>query len=135
MALRGRQVQLQRRWLTFSAGRLGWKVDTRAWGGYGVAAGSTVGTGSYEIIHDGPPAPPWEERPRPGDEPRGTLGSEQRREREEPTCRRPVHAEPTWVLRRHCAGGSKRARSLTRCRLRLISSASTGSRATRSAAR
>lgn len=40
-----------------SAGRLGWKVDTRAWGGYVVAAGSTVGTGSYEIIHDAPPAP------------------------------------------------------------------------------
>ncbi|MEU0000780.1 bifunctional DNA primase/polymerase [Streptomyces microflavus] len=40
-----------------SAGRLGWKVDTRAWGGYVVAAGSTVGAGSYEIIHDAPPAP------------------------------------------------------------------------------
>ncbi|MBT1184165.1 bifunctional DNA primase/polymerase [Streptomyces sp. CJ_13] len=40
-----------------SAGRLGWKVDTRAWGGYVVAAGSTVGTRSYEIIHDAPPAP------------------------------------------------------------------------------
>ncbi|MFD6968238.1 bifunctional DNA primase/polymerase [Streptomyces sp. NPDC059949] len=40
-----------------SAGRLGWKVDTRAWGGYVVAADSTVGTGSYEIIHDAPPAP------------------------------------------------------------------------------
>ncbi|WP_406387040.1 bifunctional DNA primase/polymerase [Streptomyces sp. NBC_00211] len=40
-----------------SAGRLGWKVDTRAWGGYVVAAGSTVGRGSYEIIHDAPPAP------------------------------------------------------------------------------
>ncbi|WP_327383235.1 bifunctional DNA primase/polymerase [Streptomyces sp. NBC_01207] len=44
-----------------SAGRLGWKVDTRAWGGYVVAVGSTVGTGSYEIIHDAPPAalPTW----------------------------------------------------------------------------
>ncbi|MGW2582212.1 bifunctional DNA primase/polymerase [Streptomyces virginiae] len=44
-----------------SAGRLGWKVDTRAWGGYVVAAGSRVGTGSYEIIHDAPPAalPTW----------------------------------------------------------------------------
>lgn len=40
-----------------SAGRLGWKVDTRAWGGYVVAVGSTVGSGSYEIIHDAPPAP------------------------------------------------------------------------------
>ncbi|MFJ6794373.1 bifunctional DNA primase/polymerase [Streptomyces sp. NPDC091268] len=40
-----------------SAGRLGWKVDTRAWGGYVVAAGSVVGGASYEIIHDAPPAP------------------------------------------------------------------------------
>lgn len=40
-----------------SAGRLGWKVDTRAWGGYVVAAGSRVGVGSYEIVHDAPPAP------------------------------------------------------------------------------
>ncbi|RSS79500.1 bifunctional DNA primase/polymerase [Streptomyces sp. WAC06614] len=40
-----------------SAGRLGWKVDTRAWGGYVVAAGSIVGGAPYEIIHDAPPAP------------------------------------------------------------------------------
>ncbi|MEV7417504.1 bifunctional DNA primase/polymerase [Streptomyces sp. NPDC089919] len=40
-----------------SAGRLGWKVDTRAWGGYVVAAGSIVGGASYEIMHDAPAAP------------------------------------------------------------------------------
>ncbi|TDB94916.1 bifunctional DNA primase/polymerase [Nonomuraea longispora] len=40
---------------------LGWLIDTRAHGGYVVAAGSYVrqrdGTGSYEIIRDAPPAP------------------------------------------------------------------------------
>ncbi|MCW2873422.1 bifunctional DNA primase/polymerase [Actinacidiphila oryziradicis] len=40
-----------------SAGRLGWKVDTRTWGGYVVAAGSTVHRRPYEIIHDAPPSP------------------------------------------------------------------------------
>lgn len=52
-----------------SAGRLGWKVDTRAWGGYVVAAGSRVGVGSYEIVHDAPPAP----------SPRGSVTSSPRR--------------------------------------------------------
>ncbi|MFJ9408930.1 bifunctional DNA primase/polymerase [Streptomyces sp. NPDC101393] len=44
-----------------SAGRLGWKVDTRAWGGYVVAAGSTVHRRPYEVIHDAPPTrlPTW----------------------------------------------------------------------------
>ncbi|MFF4701396.1 bifunctional DNA primase/polymerase [Streptomyces chattanoogensis] len=40
-----------------SAGRLGWKVDTRAWGGYVVAAGSSVHGRPYEVIHDAPPIP------------------------------------------------------------------------------
>ncbi|MFJ9850140.1 bifunctional DNA primase/polymerase, partial [Streptomyces sp. NPDC101150] len=40
-----------------SAGRLGWKVDTRAWGGYVVAAGSSVHRRPYEVIHDAPPSP------------------------------------------------------------------------------
>ncbi|MET7940647.1 bifunctional DNA primase/polymerase [Streptomyces sp. NPDC005302] len=43
--------------LRSTGGTLGWKVDTRAWGGYVVAAGSAVGGTSYEIIHDAPPAP------------------------------------------------------------------------------
>ncbi|MFI1353607.1 bifunctional DNA primase/polymerase [Streptomyces sp. NPDC020898] len=43
--------------LRSTADALGWKVDTRAWGGYVVAAGSVVGGAPYEIIHDAPPAP------------------------------------------------------------------------------
>lgn len=43
--------------LRSSSGLLGWKVDTRAWGGYVVAAGSTVHPGRYEVIHDAPPIP------------------------------------------------------------------------------
>ncbi|MEU0780969.1 bifunctional DNA primase/polymerase [Streptomyces sp. NPDC006173] len=43
--------------LRSTGGTLGWKVDTRAWGGYVVAAGSTVGAAAYEIIHDVAPAP------------------------------------------------------------------------------
>ncbi|MFE9224590.1 bifunctional DNA primase/polymerase [Streptomyces massasporeus] len=43
--------------LRSTGGSLGWKVDTRAWGGYVVAAGSTVGAAAYEIIHDAPAAP------------------------------------------------------------------------------
>ncbi|MGR8009629.1 bifunctional DNA primase/polymerase [Streptomyces hypolithicus] len=43
--------------LRSTADVLGWKVDTRAWGGYVVAAGSIVGGAPYEIIHDAPPAP------------------------------------------------------------------------------
>ncbi|WP_034488072.1 bifunctional DNA primase/polymerase [Actinomadura oligospora] len=46
--------------------RLGWLIDTRAAGGYVVAPGSTVNlpdgtTGTYEVIHDAPPArlPGW----------------------------------------------------------------------------
>ncbi|MGW7138786.1 bifunctional DNA primase/polymerase [Streptomyces xanthophaeus] len=43
--------------LRSTGGSLGWKVDTRAWGGYVVAAGSIVGGSPYEIIHDAPTAP------------------------------------------------------------------------------
>ncbi|MEU8616958.1 bifunctional DNA primase/polymerase [Streptomyces sp. NPDC048623] len=43
--------------LRSGAGVLGWKVDTRAWGGYVVAAGSAVQGRSYEVVHDAPPAP------------------------------------------------------------------------------
>ncbi|QGV78523.1 bifunctional DNA primase/polymerase [Streptomyces ficellus] len=43
--------------LRSTGGSLGWKVDTRAWGGYVVAAGSIVGGAPYEIIHDAPAAP------------------------------------------------------------------------------
>ncbi|WP_327320890.1 bifunctional DNA primase/polymerase [Streptomyces sp. NBC_01235] len=44
-----------------SAGRLGPHIDTRAWGGYVVAPGSTTPQGTYEILDDAPVAalPPW----------------------------------------------------------------------------
>lgn len=40
-----------------TAGRLGWLVDTRAGGGYVVAAGSVVGGHRYEVLHEAPTAP------------------------------------------------------------------------------
>ncbi|WP_329023353.1 bifunctional DNA primase/polymerase [Streptomyces sp. NBC_00690] len=43
--------------LRSGAGALGWKVDTRAWGGYVLAAGSTMNGRTYEIVHDAPPLP------------------------------------------------------------------------------
>ncbi|MFB6624270.1 bifunctional DNA primase/polymerase [Streptomyces sp. NPDC056374] len=44
-----------------SAGRVGWKVDTRAWGGYVVAAGSVVHRRPYEVLNavDPAPLPTW----------------------------------------------------------------------------
>lgn len=44
-----------------TAGKLGWKVDTRAHGGYVVAAGSTVDGRTYECLSDQDPAllPAW----------------------------------------------------------------------------
>ncbi|PVE10708.1 bifunctional DNA primase/polymerase [Streptomyces scopuliridis] len=47
--------------LTNSAGRLGKLIDTRAWGGYVVAGGSTTPTGRYTVIDPTPPAllPEW----------------------------------------------------------------------------
>lgn len=43
--------------LRSTGGSLGWKLDTRAWGGYVVAAGSIVGKAPYEVVHDAPPSP------------------------------------------------------------------------------
>ncbi|MGH3502551.1 MAG: bifunctional DNA primase/polymerase [Nocardioidaceae bacterium] len=40
-----------------STGMLGWLVDTRAEGGYVLAPGSVTTTGTYELVHDVPPAP------------------------------------------------------------------------------
>ncbi|PLW71566.1 DNA primase, partial [Streptomyces sp. DJ] len=40
-----------------TSGRLGWKIDTRAAGGYVVAPGSTVADLPYTVVHDAPPAP------------------------------------------------------------------------------
>jgi hypothetical protein len=36
---------------------LGWKVDTRAWGGHVVAAGSVVDGRAYTVVHDRAPQP------------------------------------------------------------------------------
>ncbi|MDP9608852.1 bifunctional DNA primase/polymerase [Streptomyces demainii] len=40
-----------------TAGKLGWKVDTRAAGGYVVGAGSVVNGRAYTVVHDAPAAP------------------------------------------------------------------------------
>ncbi|WP_432021518.1 bifunctional DNA primase/polymerase [Streptomyces sp. 1222.5] len=47
--------------LKCSANRLGPHIDTRAWGGYVVAPGSTTPNGIYEVAHDAPVAllPEW----------------------------------------------------------------------------
>ncbi|MFJ9021634.1 bifunctional DNA primase/polymerase [Streptomyces sp. NPDC102259] len=44
-----------------TAGRLARKIDTRGWGGYVVAVGSTTPDGSYTLLDDRPPAvlPAW----------------------------------------------------------------------------
>ncbi|KOG67408.1 MULTISPECIES: bifunctional DNA primase/polymerase [Streptomyces] len=44
-----------------TAGKLGALIDTRAWGGYVVAAGSTTATGDYHVVADAPVAdlPAW----------------------------------------------------------------------------
>ncbi|MCL7428153.1 bifunctional DNA primase/polymerase [Streptomyces sp. YS415] len=40
-----------------TAGRLGKRIDTRAWGGYVVAPGSLTAAGAYAVLNDMPPAP------------------------------------------------------------------------------
>lgn len=40
-----------------TAGRLAKKIDTRGWGGYVVAAGSTTPDGTYEVMDDRDPVP------------------------------------------------------------------------------
>lgn len=40
-----------------TAGTLGWKIDTRAHGGYVVGPGSRMRDRAYEIVDDRPPAP------------------------------------------------------------------------------
>ncbi|MEU0109682.1 bifunctional DNA primase/polymerase [Streptomyces sp. NPDC006251] len=47
--------------LPSSVNRLGAHIDTRSWGGYVVAPGSTTADGAYEVLDDAPVAalPPW----------------------------------------------------------------------------
>lgn len=40
-----------------TAGALGWKIDTRAYGGYVVGVGSLVGRDAYTVVDDTEPAP------------------------------------------------------------------------------
>ncbi|WP_445402733.1 bifunctional DNA primase/polymerase [Streptomyces sp. LE64] len=40
-----------------TAGKLGPRIDTRGWGGYVVAPGSTTPAGTYELLDSRPPAP------------------------------------------------------------------------------
>jgi Bifunctional DNA primase/polymerase, N-terminal len=40
-----------------TAGRLGWLIDTRAWGGYVVGPGSVIGGTPYAIVNPDPPEP------------------------------------------------------------------------------
>ncbi|GAA0432538.1 DNA primase [Actinoplanes capillaceus] len=62
-----------------TAGALGWLIDTRAHGGYVVAAGSTTGGRPYRVVDDRPPAllPGWITsllRPAEAPPPRQVLG-------------------------------------------------------------
>ncbi|WP_410535447.1 bifunctional DNA primase/polymerase [Streptomyces sp. KL2] len=66
--------------LPSTKGRLAAKIDTRAWGGYVVAPGSTVGSRPYEIEDDRPvaPLPTWllaALRPAPRPAPAVVLGA------------------------------------------------------------
>jgi hypothetical protein len=49
------------RQLRNTAGRIGWRIDTRAHGGYVVAAGSTIDHLEYRVVDDTPPVelPAW----------------------------------------------------------------------------
>ncbi|WP_405693345.1 bifunctional DNA primase/polymerase [Streptomyces sp. NBC_01185] len=62
--------------LTNTAGSLGPSIDTRAWGGYVVAPGSTVHGRTYEVLDDAPvvPLPSWLlDALKPAERPTGPL--------------------------------------------------------------
>ncbi|TXS17519.1 bifunctional DNA primase/polymerase [Streptomyces sp. wa22] len=62
--------------LTNTAGSLGPSIDTRAWGGYVVAPGSTVNGRTYEVLNDAPvvPLPSWLlDALKPAERPTGPL--------------------------------------------------------------
>jgi hypothetical protein len=108
-----------------TAGRAGWKIDTRAGGGYVVAARSTVGGRPYVVIDDTPPvelphwlaqlvapspSPPSRSAPaRPGHE-RGYAtaalrGEVQRVLDAPPGTRNAALNRAAWNLARHIATG------------------------------
>ncbi|MGY4925317.1 bifunctional DNA primase/polymerase [Streptomyces sp. 900105755] len=72
--------------LTNTAGTVGELVDTRAWGGYVVAAGSTTPTGAYEALCApvAAPLPVWlqtilQPAPKPAQGPSGAVAGQSRR--------------------------------------------------------
>ncbi|MFG2959649.1 bifunctional DNA primase/polymerase [Streptomyces sp. NPDC048291] len=72
--------------LTNTAGTIGKLVDTRAWGGYVVAAGSTTPTGAYEALCApvAAPVPLWlqtilQPAPKPAQTPSGPVVGQSRR--------------------------------------------------------
>lgn len=83
-----------------TAGRLARKIDTRGWGGYVVAAGSTTPDGTYTLLDDRPPAvlPGWLHDAL---NPLSALQGARR-------CRsRPARA---GTPQQHCGGGRQRGR-------------------------
>jgi hypothetical protein len=108
-----------------TAGRAGWKIDTRARGGYVVSAGSVVGGRRYTLVDDRPPValpgwlrrlldPPGVPAPRPTRPPsrsRGyvatALAGEVQRVLDAPAgARNRALNAAAWNLGRHVAAGS-----------------------------
>lgn len=106
-----------------TAGRIGWHIDTRAQGGYVLAAGSIVDGRPYHLIHDSPPIelPTWLsdclEAPAPpapvrGDVPKAwgygaaALAGEVQRVLDAPVGQRNAALNrAAWNLARHIATG------------------------------
>jgi hypothetical protein len=107
-----------------TAGRIGWHIDTRATGGYVVAAGSIVDGRPYTVIHDTPPvqlpgwlaarvtpptpaSPPRVARPvRPSGYVQAALGAEAERVINAPAGQRNwALNRAAWNLARHIATG------------------------------
>jgi hypothetical protein len=108
-----------------TAGRLGWHIDTRAAGGYVVAAGSKVGGRRYKLIHDRSPielpawlarrlAPPvapapaagWREAPKARGYAPTALAGEVERVLDAPVGQRNATLNrAAWNLARHIASG------------------------------
>jgi hypothetical protein len=104
-----------------TAGRLGWHIDTRAAGGYVVAAGSVIRGRPYRLIHDPGPIelPAWiaqrlapPEAPAPARAPKGrgyafaALAGEVQRVLDAPVGQRNAALNrAAWNLARHIATG------------------------------
>lgn len=88
--------------LTNTAGTIGELVDTRAWGGYVVAAGSITDAGAYEALSDSVtvPLPEWLQ-----------------------TILKPAPARPTGPLRLPAVDGSRAALSALEAECAVVSTA------------